>query len=325
METLLDVHGATALLSTDCGDFTHLIRSNYEVFLAKEPLEPNLNITFSQEAGYLAKKKKKSMPRLSEGLYQGKDSLYWENEFGFVVHISFKSFKEWNIYGYHFDLDNHNQNEEDLRNYTRSMRWMVHFPLFSLLKKYQSMRLVHASAISKNSNALIFAGLNKVGKSSLSRYLYENYQYEFMSDNFLLTDGKKVYGFPEKNRLAPDSLENLKISSRDNKKIYGKFHLPFDKNRLELRSQPKSVFIVNNHKDLKIECISRDSALNSLEGMHSYLQEFPEYTFFSMLDSFDSWKERDCSLFPEDVEFYRIYLPLDWSLSETAEKVLECI
>ena len=78
METLLNVHGATASLNSDCDDFSYLIRSNYEVFLANELSECNLNITFSQEAGHLALKKKKSMPRLSEGLYQGKDSLYWQ-------------------------------------------------------------------------------------------------------------------------------------------------------------------------------------------------------------------------------------------------------
>ena len=85
------------------------------------------------------------------------------------------------------------------------------------------------------------------------------------------------------------------------------------------------LFLVNNYKHLKIESINRDRALNSLEGMHRYLQEFPEYTFLSMLDCFDSWTQRQPSLFSEDTEFFRIYIPLDWSLSKTAEKVLECI
>ncbi len=325
MEAYIDLHGATAKLRSDSEGFLNLIKSNYEPFLKTDILDINLNIYFSKEAGKLALLKKKSMPRLSEGLHQSEESLFWENEFGFVTYIYCKNFEKWEIYGYHFDLDNRTQNEEILKNYTRSMRWMVHFPLFSLLKKFHSMRLVHASALSKDSKALIFAGLNKVGKSSLSRYLYENYQYKFMSDNFLLTDGRKVYGFPEKNRLADDALDVLKIKSKDSKKIYGKFHVPFDHNRLELVSKTQSVFLVNNYKDLKIETINRDDALNSLEAMHRYLQEFPEYTFLSMLDSFDSWNQGGPSLFSEDTKFFRIYLPLDWSLSKTAEKVLECI
>ncbi|MDA9608757.1 hypothetical protein N9S24_01725 [SAR86 cluster bacterium] len=325
MKIFLDTHGIKAELESNNEGFIDLVSGNYKSFISEDLDEVNLRINFSLDAGEFAKEKKEGLPRIAEGLYQDKNTIYWENEFGFVIHVELIDFNNWNIHGYHFNLELANTSEDQLKNYTRSMRWMIHFPLFSLLKKVKAMRLVHASTISKNSNALIFAGLNKVGKSSLSRYLFEKYEYQYMSDNFLLTDGNMVYGFPEKNRLTPDSLEILNISPKSNNKIYGKFHMPFEESRVELVAKPQCVFIVNNSNTLEIESISRESALNSLEGMHSYLQEFPEYTFYSMLNSFDSWREEDCNLFPEDAKFYKIYLPLNWSLSSAAKKVLECI
>ena len=325
MNCFLDFHGVTVKIESNDSIFLDVVQSNYKHFLCQYISSPNLSINFSENEGIFAKQKKDSIPRLSQGLHQNEDSIYWENEFGFAILVKLESLTKWKIKGYHFNLLKQNTSEEQLKNYIRSMRWMIHFPIFSLLKKIKSMRLVHASTISKDSEAIIFAGLNKVGKSSLSRYIFENSNYKFMSDNFLLTDSKMIYGFPENNRLSPESIKHLNIGSINTKKIYGKHHLPFEKKQIELISKPKTVFIVNNFDILQITNISRESALNSLEAMHSYLQEFPEYTFYSMLDSFDSWKVINNPLFSDDVNFYKVYLPMDWSLKEVSNKVLECI
>jgi hypothetical protein len=325
MNCFLDIHGITVQIESENSIFLDVVRSNYRSFICEDVAAPNLNVNFSADSGEHAKQKKEISPRLSQGLHQNENSIYWENEFGFVISVELQSLKNWKINGYHFNLVKKNSEEEQLKNYIRSMRWMIHFPVFSLLKKFKSMRLVHASTISKDSEAIIFAGLNKVGKSSLSRYIFENYNYKYMSDNFLLTDSKLIYGFPENNRLSTQSIKHLNIESLNTNKIYGKHHIPFETKQIELIAKPKTVFIVNNFDSLEIKNISREFALNSLEAMHNYLQEFPEYTFYSMLDSFDSWKGINNPLFPEDANFFKIYLPMDWSLQEATDKVLECI
>ena len=48
----------------------------------------------------------------------------------------------WKIEGFHFDLLN-TKVIEKLKNFQRSMRWMVHFPLFMMLEQTKKMRLVH--------------------------------------------------------------------------------------------------------------------------------------------------------------------------------------
>ena len=184
---------------------------------------PNLTVKFDRKAGLYAREMKSLLPRLSSGLYQNQNAIFWENEFGFAVQVQLNNLKSWEINGYHFDLDSENSEEDRFKNYTRSMRWMIHFPIFSLLKKYHNMRLIHASTLSKDSEALVFAGLNKVGKSSLSRYIFENYNFQYMSDNFLLSDSDQVYGFPEKNRLSPESMSNLDIDFSGEREIYGKY------------------------------------------------------------------------------------------------------
>ena len=288
-------------------------------------LEPNIEVNFSKRDGLQAKESKEKLARLSEGLYHGRNSIFWENEFGFVTYIYGPSNDRWIIHAYHFDLLENKGKEEKLKNFTRSMRWIVHFPIFSLLEFLQQKKLVHASVLSKNNKALVLAGLNKVGKSSLARYIYEKYDFKFMSDNFLLTDGKKVFGFPEMNRLSTDSLSNLNLNISNTNLIYEKHHIPFEKDRLELESEPKNVFILRNSDSIKIEPIDSILAVKILDGIHKYLQEFPEYTFYSIFYSLNSWEKKNTDLFPEDTNFYFLSFPLDWSLEKTSKEVMKCI
>ena len=264
----LNVYGITAQIITDDQEFHAFVKSNYTLFASEIITAPNVTVYFSSESGNYAKEKKFSMVRYGEGLHRDEKSLYWENEFGFAVFVNLNNPMHWMISGYHFDLVNDNSKEDRLKNYMRSMRWMIHFPIFSMLERFQGKRLVHASAVSKDGNAIILAGLNKVGKSSIARYLYEHHGYKYLSDNFLLTDGSMAYAFPEKGRLSPESLRNLNISGVSKQVIYGKHHVPIELEEIEVQAKPAFVFIVGNHQERDVIPIVRERALRLLESLH---------------------------------------------------------
>ena len=98
---------------------------------------PNIIVNFSEKSGKIAISRKKKLFRISESLYKNENCIYWENKFGFSVLVTFLSLDNWIIDGYHFDLIKNIKKEDRLKNYQRSMRWMIHFPIFLLLEKLQ--------------------------------------------------------------------------------------------------------------------------------------------------------------------------------------------
>jgi len=323
----VDVYGITAVVSSNDDGFNRFVNNNYQLFASGYIEKPNIEIFFSKEDGEIARKEKESLPRLSEGLYQNEKKLCWFNEFGFSIYVDIVAPDNWRIYGYHFDLTSQKNKEEILKNYMRSMRWMIHYPVFILLEKYQNKRLVHASVISKNGKAIVFAGLNKVGKSSMARFIFEqDSSYKFISDNFLLTDGEYVYAFPETARLSPVSLNKINVDKGESDLVYGKYHIIYNKERIEKKAVVEKAFIVNNGDELKIESLNGKHYHSVLEGMHRYLQEFPEYTFYSLLESVGFAKKSTELFFTnQNARFYRLELPLNWRLEESSAEVLRCI
>ena len=273
----LDVYNIKAEINSSDLNFLQFVLENYPCFNSDNIISPNIVVNFSEFHGGKAIKKKKKLFKISKDLYRNKESIYWENVFGFSVLVTFISSDKWVIEGYHFDLNKNINKESRLKNYQRSMRWMIHFPIFLLLEKLQRKKLVHASSVSKNGKALIFAGLNGVGKSSLGRYLFKNHGYKYNSDNFLLTDGDKVFAFPERGRLNKDSIDKLQIKETGNNDVvYGKIQNIFSENEIEKEACPDYVFIISNYSKLNCVEISNTNGNKSLEGIHRYLKEFPE-------------------------------------------------
>lgn len=322
----INVHGIkTNILSDECA-FLRFVQENYLFFVERLNSKPNVLVEFSLGLKNYLQKAKKDLVHYGEGLYLNKGTLYWENEFGFAVEVKFVKYDYWEIKGFHFNLLEKQSKEEELKNYMRSMRWMIHFPIFSMLEKFHKMRLVHATAVAKSGRAVILAGLNKVGKSSIGRYLYEYYGYNYLSDNFLLTNKRKVFAFPEKGRLDPDSVKNLDIMPDESQVIYGKYHFSIPTTRVDSAANPQVVFIVGNAEKLCITKINHLKGITMLENLHRYLKEFPEYTFYSILDSFDFWgRTEKRPLFSSSTKFFQISIPLDWSINETAREIIKCI
>ena len=321
----VNVHGIEAIIETDINSYYQFVENNYLIF-KKDVVHSKARVfsVFSIDAGNFAKEQKNSLNRISEGFYMGTNSIYWENEFGFSIFLDFSTKDSWKVYSFHFDLLKKLNAEDEYKNYMRSMRWAVHFPIFTLLDYLKGIKLIHASAVSKNNNSILFCGLNKVGKSGLGLYFFKNLNYKIVSDNFLLIGKEGIYAFPEMARVSPEGSKNLKLKIKNKQLIYGKYHLPIASKDIALKSSPMMVYIVTNSDQEYTEEIPRDKAILLLDSIHNYLQEFPRYTFYGILDyfEFNSNNSTGINIFPKNTRFFILSHKMNWDYKSISERVI---
>ena len=118
-------------------------------------------------------------------------------------------------------------------------------------------------------------------------YLFKNHEYKYNSDNFLLTNGDRIFAFPERGRLNKDFLDKLKIKETENSDVvYGKIQNVFSES--ELKKKHRLIMSLLNNSKLNCVKISNLNGNKSLDGIHRYLKESPEYTFTAYLILFHS-------------------------------------
>ncbi|MDJ0944113.1 MAG: hypothetical protein QNJ30_11640 [Kiloniellales bacterium] len=343
-ESRLDAccHGVTLRLDSEDPDFAAFAARNYRAFLGAPAARPDVAVRFGPEAGAVARARKPAMSRLGMGLHIDSESLYWENAFGFSALVTPRRDGGFEVLAYHFDLERERDPDLRARNHQRSLRWALHFPLFHCLAARQGLGLLHASALAVRDRAgadraLVFCGLNGVGKSSLAAFLARQAGYRFMTDNFLLADPKAVYGFPEVLRLDPAALARLGLTPPDGTTVYGKHHLSLAPEDICLHAAPAACFLVVNGAALSCEPLDSEVALRALAGLHAYLGEFPEQSFLAALPLLPA--AGSCPGGPRrpggapgegapllsDRPWYRLSLPLDWRLADVKELVETCI
>jgi len=324
MAFFLNVYDIGVDVITDNEEFDLYLKDNYSLFIVKERTKTRITAKFSKDEGDKVKQGIGNLKRIGENFYIGKNEFCWLNEFGATIKVELNNDKI-TVKGFHYNLLEKISLEETLKNYMRCMRWFIHFPLFILLEKEQNKKIVHASAVSKNGEAFIFAGLNKVGKSSLARYLYENEGFNYISDNFLLTDGYRVFAFPELNRLSQESIEKLKINTKGLRYIYDKFHIPFDPEKIDMEVDVKKLFLVNNSSSFFLEKINTSEANIYLNAIHRYLKEFPEYTFFSIMEFYGYSQSSNRNYFSHHIDSYELSFPMDWNFNNIFKEIKKCI
>jgi len=320
------VHGLVLQIRTDEDQFADLVDQYYSVFRVGYVNNINITVYFSHTIPWSEKTIAIENKRFGEGVYVGENELYWKNEFGFHCCLKIIDRKQWALQGFHDDLLYNYNSAEILKNMIRSMRWLVHFPVFEMLNRNKGIGVMHASAVSSEKETLVFAGLNKVGKSTLARYFYEKYGYQYLSDNFLLHDEKKVYAFPEKVRLSKEAIKYYGISDQKDSFVYGKKQLNVPNDRILQNSCLQKIFFINNGKTIKINSISHTEFKNMISSAHRYLKEFSEYEFLSFLDLYNKniGNRQNCDI-DSSCLFYELTLPLNWDLKKVVENIYKCL
>ncbi len=334
--------GTTLRLDSEDPDFTAFAARNYRAFLDASVAKPDIAVRFGPRAGTTARGRRDAMSRLGMGLNIDGENLYWENAFGFSILVTPRGDGGFEVLAYHFDLERERDPDLRARNHQRSLRWALHFPLFHCLGTRARLRLVHASALAVGDNAgadraLVFCGLNGVGKSTLAAFLARQPGYRFMTDNFLLTDERRVYGFPEVLRLDPAALAKLGLAPEGGTTVYGKHHLSLAPEAICLRAEPAACFLITNGEALSLEPLDGVLAGRALAGLHAYLGEFPEQSYLAALPLLpaagpcpggarsDGGASGDWASLFSDRPWYRLSLPLDWRLADVKELVESCI
>ena len=328
-KVLIDVFGIKTRLLTTIPEFVDFVKKNYYHFIQCELRSHDIQVNFSVSAGQNAEKIKRAMLPVEKGIYLGNERIYWENEFGFRILLECQSKDKWRLDAFHNDLLRKEcTKSEKYENFQRSMRWILHFPIFVLLQLKQGKSVLHASAVAKNGQAVVLCGFNKVGKSTLSAYLSREKGYKFMTDNFLFFDSDRFYGFPERIRMDSVSIKALDIQNRNNIEIYGKYHIDTEPQKVCLSAKPNSLFFISrgdNFKISKLDSIRADLLIN---GMNNYLQEFPEYSYLAFLPFLGihyKGNPRNIRRILKMSNCFCLTHRADWRLSETAQEMERCI
>ena len=326
MSLHLDIHDVGMTLESSEAEFLDFVARNYGPFI-RESVTPKVRVMFSREAAERARNVGVDLPRYGDGLFASQDALFWKNEFGFESLVKATD-DGLEVLAHHSGLDHEVDAEARLRNFQRSMRWAVHFPIFALQRRDLSRHLTHAAAVAGPEGAWVFAGLNGVGKSTLAARLLDRPGWSHVADNFLLGDASLLYPFPEVIRLSEASLRAASGTavSTPEAAVYGKHHLRA--RNVADPVAPHAAFLVTNTSHLVLELLDPMRALLILRSLHDRLQEFPEYGHFAVLPVLDRFDHGPVPTVPPclgAVRWYRLGLPLDWNLDSAIDRILACV
>jgi len=81
------------------------------------------------------------------------------------------------------------------------------------LARWDDKAFLHASCVSKNSQALLFMGSGNVGKTSIVMNLL-NKGYEYLSDDWLIIGNGKAYPFPKTIHIFDYNLNNKQVAKK---------------------------------------------------------------------------------------------------------------
>lgn len=283
-----------------------------------------LDVEFSEQAGEMARARALELPQIGADLRTTATEVYWENPFGFAVHVSDLGW--WQVKMYHFDLLNSPPPPARYENYQRSMRWGIHYPLFSLLELGQGKQLAHASALGCRGVGYLLMGLNGVGKSTLATYLSLNKGLQLLADNYVLYDERFIYPFPERLRLSRASLDHLGLRREDGAvEVYGKYQLPIPAEIEPLR--PGACFLVLRGPELTAKPLALEAVPSIKAALDDYLQEYPRYSYLGVWLALRGLAR---SLSSEGSSLWRcpwfvVRVPRTWELEPIAEVIEQCV
>jgi hypothetical protein len=214
---------------------------------------------------------------------------------------------------------------------TQAMRLLIHFPVFSLLERDQGISVIHGAAVARDGRAVVLSGLDGVGKSTLAQYLCRQRGFSLLSDNFLLTDGKQIFAFPEMTRLADDSVRSLDIAEKGAERIGNRTLLPTDRFTTTMQADCSAVILNRIGEGCTMEPTSSSSTQAELQRMWHYLPEFIDYGRFRTLGGYiggEPWPPKSDRAVQDLSEnspcFILVKNGLD-RLSQAADMVEKCI
>ena len=287
MKRFFSVHNCSILVISSDNNFIDLISHYLSAFFVSHPLDHyDITVNFGSHCTRYIKPFDKGRSRIGDGLYLGNSSLYWQNDFGFVLEYILTNESSVVINCYHHALQSPQSSEDLYRNLIRSYRWSLLLPIIHFLGVRYGVKVSHASAVNIDGNARVFAGHNKVGKSTLASHYISYADASFVCDNFFLSRKDSALLSPELLRVdsrspIPKTFTNEKLFV-----AYGKNHYS---HTLELTSctynYQYAFIMANSEDDVLLEEINPSLYNNYSDLFTCNLTEFPhaQYIAFAHL------------------------------------------
>ena len=204
----------------------------------------------------------------------------------------------------------------------------IYYPVLYLLKRRNFFFPMHAASVFTPKGALVFAGFEGIGKSTLSLLLSQREGCRFMSDNLILYDKQKICGIPEPIRLHKSKLVSFSDSLyKINKKKQLKDFFGV-KDRYDKWSAPYAILTLSFASSFQCEELSADeiaSYITSVDNLVGELVGFREFTSFANLLCPDvKSEERQQAVLQEllsKTRIFRVGIPKGVSPENTLNKI----
>jgi len=160
--------------------------------------------------------------------------------------------------------------------------YLLYFPYMYYFERFRDIYLLHAGAIEYKKKGIILSGLGGVGKSTLALGALSINGCNFIADNLIFHDTKKIYPLPEPIALNPNSTIiqtqiNKFLISKDIKSSHDRIFYRIKSEILSLEAVPKYLFWLQWGKENKIVPLKKERCLNHLLNINLIANELREY------------------------------------------------
>ena len=291
------VHGIDVLLSSEDHSYMDYISTNLAAFRSDRSTEPNLKVSyaFTRGEGYEIRPNN-DMERIGRNIWQGRRSVLLRSR-GIEVISRLVSEEELEVEAKYHLRDPPTSKPRKLLRRLRgrnrlglrkneithfAARMSFHLPLFWLMTNRKGLSLIHGSSVCVDGRALVFAGLNNSGKSTLAASLSVSKGWPQMSDNFTLVNDRRIFAYPESQRISMDMIPSLP-HVKDGKPTYGKLHMHQD-GTVPLEAEIEAIYFLSFGESPSLRRMELEEGLDRIQAIHDYISEFPEYTYLRFLE-----------------------------------------
>ncbi|WP_422123885.1 hypothetical protein DHX103_03490 [Planococcus sp. X10-3] len=242
-----------------------------------------LNVNFKSYRIFKKAKKEQldGYSRLSSTLFTSKNSfVYKDREFFIEGEVLENSLNITAYYNERIDHAFRNLLNNNIRNsnYQMIIRYIVQFPLMSILNRKYDMGVIHASSVYKEEDGILFVGFNGSGKSSFANYINFTSDYKIFSDNFTLYKENEMYYFPESIRVSSELLNNISTEKNNStEKVFGKVKI--SNNYVKENPIVRKIYFTNIGNAEEIETVNKETMFQMITGMHNFLSEFSYFSY----------------------------------------------
>jgi hypothetical protein len=208
--------------------------------------------------------------------------------------------------------------------------YVVYYPLFWYLESFRNIYPLHSSAVKINDSAILIAGLEGTGKTTLALSLLDFPKTYLIADNLILYDTKMVYpcyGPIMLHYWQDNSLWMGKLRKINEFKTLKNFYEPLT-NVMEGGIRPAAIFLPRLMERFLLEKLSKEECINILTNTNNLSGEIGNYNEFravlNLLTLHSSQAEeryRELNGLLEGIEYYKLGVLKHSNMKEIAEKI----